>query len=116
MRVANRVVGELQVLERVHLTARPDGAIAVLVAGEILDDRLHERAVRFGGIGKGRMPADGEMAIGPVAAIHHEAVDVRMGRIALELPYFHSTRPGVLADLRAFELPHRMLRQRVPET
>ena len=38
-----------------HLTAAPDGAIAVLVAGEILEDRLHLRAVRVGGIGQGNM-------------------------------------------------------------
>src|SRR5437016_11376759 len=104
MRVANRVVGQLQVLEHVHLTAGPDAAIPVLVAGEILDDRLHLRAVRVSGIGKGNMPADGEMAIGPGAAVKQETVKVRMGGIALELPHPGSTRPRCLADLRAFEL------------
>src|SRR3954462_13930721 len=116
MRVANRVVGELQVLERVHLTARPDGAIAVLVAGEILDDRLHERAVRVSGIGKGRMPTDGEMAIGPGAAVHQQTVEVRMGGVALELAHADSAWPRLLADLRAFELTRRMLGQGEPET
>src|SRR5881396_2534186 len=116
MRVANRVVGQLQVLEQVHLTAGPDGAIPVLVAGEILDDRRHLRAVRVCGVGKGNMPADGEMAIGPGAAIEHETVNVRMGGVALELPHLHSTWPGGLADLRAFELARRMLRQGEPET
>ncbi|HLF98643.1 MAG TPA: hypothetical protein VI457_15995, partial [Methylococcaceae bacterium] len=38
MRVANGVVGQLQVLVNVHLTAVPHAAIAVLVAGEILED------------------------------------------------------------------------------
>src|SRR6185503_18825609 len=116
MRVANGVVGQLQVLECVHLTPGPDAAIAVLVAGEILDDRLHERAVRVSGIGKGRMPTDGEMAIGPGAAVHHETVEVRMGSVALELAHPGSTWPGLRTDLRTFELTRRMLRQGEPET
>src|SRR5579864_4260595 len=116
MRVANCVVGQLQVLECVHLTAGPDAAIAVLVAGEILDDRLHLRAVRVSGIGKGNMPADGEMAIGPGAAVEQETVKVRMGGVALELAHPGSTGPGCLADLRAFELTRRMLRQGEPKT
>src|ERR1035438_10473376 len=116
MRVANGVVGHLQVLEYVHLTAGPDAAIAVLVTGEILNDRLHLRALRVSGIGKGNMPTDGEMAIGPGAAVEHETVKVRMGGVALELPHLGSTRPGCLADLRAFELTRRMLRQGEPET
>src|SRR5580698_11133744 len=116
MRVANGVVGHLQVLEYVHLTAGPDAAVAILVAGEILDDRLHLRAVRVSGIGKGNMPTDGEMAIGPGAAIEHERVEVGVADVALELPHLGSTRPGYLADLRAFELTRRMLRQGVPET
>src|SRR5450631_4328016 len=116
MRVANRVVGQLHVLEYVHLTAGPDAAIAVLVAGEILDDRLHLRAVRVSGIGKGNMPARGEMAIGPGAAIKHETVEVRMGGVALELPHPGTTWPGLRTDLRAFELTRRMLRQGEPET
>src|SRR6478609_3701266 len=115
MRVANRVVGQLQVLERVHLATRPDAAIAVLVAGEILDDRLRERAVRVRGIGIGRMPADREMAIGPWAAVHQETVKGRMRGVALELAYLGATRPGLRADLRAFELTRRMLRQGEPE-
>src|SRR5258707_2488087 len=109
MRVANAVVGHLQVPEGVHLTARPDAAIAVLVAGEILDDRLHLRAVRVSGISKGNMPTGGEMAIGPGAAVEQETVKVRMGGVALELPHPHSTRPGLRTDLRAFELTRRML-------
>src|ERR1700749_2734428 len=103
MRVADGVVGQLQVLEQVHLTADPHAAIAVLVAGEILDDRLHLGAVRVSGIGEGDMPADGEMAIGPGAAIEHETVKVRMRGVALELLHLSAARPGYLADLRAFE-------------
>src|SRR5580698_871123 len=116
MRVANCVVGHLQVLEYVHLTAGPDAAIAVLVAGEILDDRLHLRALRVSGIGKGNMTTDGEMAIGPRAAVEHETVKVRMGGVALELPHPGSTRPGLRTDVCAFELTCRMLGQGEPET
>src|SRR5262250_1917498 len=62
------------------------------------------------------MPAGGEMAIGPGAAVEHETVKVRMGGVALELPHPGSTRPGLRTDLRAFELTRRMLRQGEPET
>src|SRR5512145_1089011 len=115
MREADSVVGHLQVLVEVHLTAGPDAAIAVLVAGEILDDGLHLSAVRVSGIDKGNIPADGETAIGPGGAVAHEAVEVRMGDIALELAELRATRPGGLADLRAFELARRMFREGEPE-
>src|SRR4051812_13048201 len=115
MRVADGVVGQLQVLVRVHLTAGPEGAIAVLVGGEILDDRLRERAVRVRGIGIGRMPADREMAIRPGAAVHQETVKGRMRGVALELAHLGATGPGLRTDLRAFELTRRMLRQGEPE-
>src|SRR6202021_1302588 len=62
------------------------------------------------------MTTDGEMAADPGAAVEHETVEVRMGGVALELPHPGSTRPGCLADLRAFELTRRMLRQGEPET
>src|SRR6476660_9326952 len=116
MRVANGVVGHLQVLEGVHLTARPDAAIAVLVAGEILDDRLHLRAVRVRGIGKGNVTGSGEMAVGSGAAVEHETVKVRMGGVALELPHLRSPRPRLRTDLRVFELANTVLRQGEPET
>src|ERR1043166_588346 len=115
MRIANRVVRQLHVLERVHLTAAPDAAVAVLVGSVILDDRLRQRAAGVSGSGIGHMPTDGEMAIGPGAAVHQETVKVRMGAVALELPHPCSTRPRCLADLRAFELTRRMLRQGEPE-
>src|SRR5882724_2270245 len=101
MRVANGVVGQLQVLVGVHLTAGPEAAIPVLVAGEILEDRLYLRAVRVSGIGQGHMPAGGEMAIGPGAAVEQETVKVRMGGVALELAHLGSTRPGLHPNLRA---------------
>src|SRR5215831_11949299 len=114
MRVANGVVGQLQVLVHVHLTAGPQAVIAVLVAGEILEDRLHLRAVRVSGIGQGHMPAGSEMTIVPGAAVGHETVKVRMGGVALELLYLHSTRPGLRTGLRDCELSCRMLRQGEP--
>src|SRR5512142_1493814 len=101
---ADAVVGHFQVLVQMHFTAGPDAAIAVLVAGEILEDRLRLRAVRISGIGLGNIPADSEMAIGPGAAVTHETVKVRMRGVALELPHLHSARPGCFAELRAFEL------------
>src|SRR5687768_11257293 len=85
MRVANSVVGHLQVLVEAQLTAGPDAAIAVLVGGEILDDGLHLSAVRVSGIDKGDIPADGETAVGPGGAVAHETVEVRMDDVALEL-------------------------------
>src|SRR5215471_7739717 len=116
MCVADRVVSQLQVLEGVHLTAGPHATIAVLVAGEILDDRLHGRAVPVSGIGKGDMAAGPEMAIGLRTAVRHVTVKVRMGGVAPELPHPGSTWPGCLADIRAFERARRMLRQCEPET
>src|SRR5262252_4775285 len=115
MRVANCVVGQLQVLEQVRLTADPHAAIAVLIAGETLEDRHHLRAVCVSGIGKGNMPAGGEMAIGPGTAVGHETVEVRMGGVASELSQRGSTWPGIRTDRRAFELTRRMLRQSEPE-
>src|SRR5688572_31640808 len=116
MREADSVVGHLQVLVEVHLTAGPDAAIAVLVGGEILDDGLHLSAVRVSRIGKGNIPADSELAIGPGGAVTHERVEVRMGDVALELAELRATRPGGPADLRAFELARRMFRKGEPET
>src|SRR5258707_2377138 len=100
MRIANGVVGHLQVLVHVHLTTAPEAAIPVLVGGEILDDRLHLRAVRVRGIDKRDMPTDGEMAIGPGAAVEQETVKVRMGGVDLELPHTQSAWPRPLTDLR----------------
>src|SRR5580658_4438477 len=115
MRVADCVVGQLQVLEHVHLTAGPEAAIPVLVAGEILDDRLHGRAVRISGIGKGDMAAGPEMAVGLRAAVGHVAVKVRMGGVALELQHRGSTWPGIRTEVCACKRTCRMLRQREPE-
>src|SRR5215208_2446889 len=104
MREADGVVGHPHIPVQMHLTAGPDAAIAVLVNGEILEDRLHGRAVRVSRIGLGNIPADVEMAIGGGGAVSHETVKVRMGDVALELLDLHSTWKGLRTDLRACEL------------
>src|SRR5262245_37731915 len=116
MRVADGIVGQLQVLVCVHLTAGPHAAIPVLVAGEIFEDRLHLRAVRISGMDEGSMSAGGETAIGPGAAVEHETVKIRMGDVALELPHLGSPRPGLRTGLRAFELTNTVRWQGEPET
>src|SRR5438093_2373842 len=100
MREANAVVGHLQILVQMHLTAGPDAAIAVLVAGEILEDRLHLRAVRVSGIGLGSKPADVEMVIGGDAAVPHETVKVRMAGVALEFLNLGSPWECLRTDFR----------------
>src|SRR5205085_12489394 len=116
MREADGIVGHFQILVQMHFTAGPDAAIAVLVAGKILEDRLHLSAIRVSGIDLGSKPADGEMAIGPGAAVTHETVKVRMSDVALELPHLRSTWPGLQSGLRAFALTSTVLRQGEPET
>ena len=113
MRIADGVVGQLHVPEYVHLTAAPDGAIAVLVGGEILEDRFQRLAVRVSGIFKAGMRAAGntESVIGRNVPVEHERVVVGVGDVALELAEWRSTRPGLRTDLRAFELTVRVLRQ-----
>ena len=117
MRVADGVVGQLQVLERVHLTAGPDAAIAVLVAGEILEDRLHLRAVRVSGIGTGTIcppTAKWPSGLGPRSNMKPSKFEWAV--LPLNSRTLRSTRPGLRTDLRAFELTRRMLRQGEPET
>src|SRR5678815_167162 len=110
MREANGVVGHLQILVQMRFTARPDTAVAVLVAGEIFEHGLHDKTVRVKGIGLGHKPADVEMVIGGDAAVPHETVKVRMGGVALELLHLGSTRKGLRTDLRACELTNTVLR------
>ena len=113
MRKADRVVGQLHVPEDVHLTAAPDGAIAVLVGGEILEDRFQRPAVRVSGIFEAGVRAAGnaERVIRRNVPVEHERVVVGVGDVALEFAEWRSTRPNGLADLRAFELTIRVLRQ-----
>src|SRR5262245_58470273 len=113
MSIAVSVIVHLYVLEYVHLTAAPDGAIAVLVGGEILEDRFHRFAVRVSGIFFGHMRVAGntESVIGRNISVEHERVVVGVGDVALELLEWRSTRPGLRGDLRAFEFTLRVLRQ-----
>src|SRR5215813_3267709 len=117
MRIAHGVVGHLHVPEYVHLTAAPDGAIAVLVGGEILEGRYQRLAVGVRGIFKAGMRAAGntESVIGRNVSVEHERVVVGVRDVALELAEWRSTRPGLCGDLRAFEFTLRVLRQRHPE-
>src|SRR6185369_14761269 len=98
-------VGQLHVPEYVQLTAAPDGAIPVLVGGEILEDRFHPLAVRVRGVFMAGMRAAGntEGVICSNVPVEHERVVVGVGDVALELLEWRSTRPGVRTDLRAFE-------------
>src|SRR5690606_15385197 len=57
MGIADRIVGQLQVPEYLHLAAAPDATVTVLVGGEILDDRFNRSAVRVSGIFAGNMRA-----------------------------------------------------------
>src|SRR5262245_50704697 len=113
MRIAVSVVSHLHVPEYMHLAAAPDGAIAVLVGGEILEDRFHRLAVRVSGIFLGHMRVAGntESIIGRNVSVEHERVVVGVGDVALELAEWRSTRPGLRGDLRAFEFTLRVLRQ-----
>src|SRR5215471_16871650 len=97
MRIVHGVVGQLHVPEYVHLTAAPDAAIAVLVGGEILENRLHRFAVRVSGIFFGHMRVAGntESVIGRNVSVEHERVVVGVGDVALELAKWRSTRPGL---------------------
>src|SRR5512147_378833 len=95
---ANAVVGKLQALVDVHFTPAPDAAVAVLVSGEVLDDRLH-RIGSLSGIGKGNKPPWAYMTIWQGSAVLHQAVEVRMRDVALELADFRLSRPGVLAGI-----------------
>src|SRR5688572_11533525 len=113
MRIAHGVVGQLYVPECVQFTATPDAAIAVLVGGEILEDRLQRLAVRVSGIFTGGMRAAGntESVVGVNVPVKHKRVVVGVGDVALELAEWRATRPGCPADLRAFEFAVRVLRQ-----
>src|SRR6188508_3320123 len=93
MRKTYGIVRRLQVPEDVPFASAPDAAIAVLVAGEILEERVHALAV----------------------PVEHEPVEVRMGNVVPELADLGTTRPGALADFRVQELTVRVLRQREPE-
>jgi len=96
----------------VQLAAAPDGAIPVLVGGEILEDRFQRLAVRVSGIFMAvcELPVTPKVAIGRNVSVEHERVVVGMGDVALKLLERRSTRPGLRTDLRTFELTRRVLR------
>ncbi len=107
-----------RVLEKVVLAAAPDGAVAVLVAGVMVDDRHHQGALRVGGVGISDMAgaADVERAVGRRAAVEHQAVEVGVGGVAAELAHLGPARPDILTARPVQECARRMLRQGVPET
>src|SRR6185369_9239836 len=113
MRKAVSVVGQLHVPEYVHFTAAPDGAIPILVGGEILEDRFQRFAVRVSGIFKAgmRTASHTESVIGRNVSVEHERVVVGVRDVALELAEWRSTRPGLRTDLRACEFTLRVLGQ-----
>src|SRR5690606_9456268 len=116
MRIPDRVVGQLQVPEYVHLPTGPDAAVAILVGREILDERFLRTGLVGGiGIGHVRVAADIESALRIGPAVEHQTVEVRVGDVVTELAELHSTRPRIRADLSAFELTYRVLRKRHPE-
>ena len=75
-------------LNSVHLTAAPDAAIAVLVGGEILEDRLH-LSLLFASAGLSRAicaAGHAETCHWPLGSRSNmKRVEVRVGDVALEL-------------------------------
>jgi hypothetical protein len=106
------IVSQLHVSEYVHLTAAPDAAIAVLVGGQILEDRFQRCTVRVSGIFLGHMRIAGntERVISVDVPVEHEPVEVGVGDVAPEFAEISSTRPGIRADLGAFERTKRIHR------
>ena len=62
---ADRIVGQLQIAEKVILAAAPDGAIAVLVGGVLVDDRRHDLALGVVRVGIGDVAGAVALWIGP---------------------------------------------------
>ena len=114
---ADRVVGQFQVGVQVHFTAAPDGVIAVLVTGEIVEMCHHYLAVRVGRIGAADKvgAGDTEGVVGPGAAVEHQAIEIGVGDVAAELPQPGPSGPGIGASLRAQERPYAIGRKGHPE-
>src|SRR4249920_371305 len=106
MGITNGIVGELRVAEDVALAPAPDAAIAVLVAGEILEQRFHPLAVRVSGIFRGhvRIASEAKGVIHTDIPVEHEPVEVGMSDVAPEFPQFGATWPDCLGEVRAREL------------
>src|SRR5690606_21540996 len=113
MRETDGVVGEFRIAEYVILATAPDAAVAVLVAGEILEDCYHSRAVRVCGVFTGHMRVAGqaERVVLIDVPVEHEPDEVGVGHVAPEFPNRRSARPGVETGFCAEELAVRMLRQ-----
>src|SRR5690606_2218029 len=93
------------------LAAAPDGAVAVLVGGEIVDDRHHLLAVGIARVGVAEVAraTDIELAVRGRAAIEHQAVEVGVRGVGAELAHLGPARRGVLADFGTLVRAHRVL-------
>src|SRR6188472_91381 len=107
MRIADGIVGELRVLEYVALAPAPDAAIAVLVGGEILEERIHALASVVSGIFLGHVRVAGQAkgVIHSDVPVEHEPVEVGMGSVVPEFAELGSTWPSGLADVRVQKRP-----------
>ena len=114
---ADSVIGKLQIGVQVHLAAAPDGAIAVFVAGEIVEVCHQHLAVLIGRIDAADKvgAGDTEGVVGPGAAVEQQAIEIGVGNVAAELTQPGPSGPGIGTDFRAFERPYRMRRKGHPE-
>ncbi len=97
--------------------AAPDRAVAILVAGEVVEFRHHQPALGIGRIGvAGEVGAgDAERAVGRLTAVEDHAVEIGMGDVAAELAHFGPAGPDLVAALLVKEGPRRVRRQGEPE-
>src|SRR5512134_1611874 len=107
MRKTYGIVRRLQVPEDVPFASAPDAAIAVLVTGEILEERIHALAVRVSRVFLGHVRGAGqpEDVFHIDVPVEHEPVEVGVGRVVPEFAEPGAAWPDVLGDLRTFELP-----------
>src|SRR5688500_19852585 len=105
MRKTYGIVRGLQVPEDVPFATAPDAAIAVLVAGEILERRIHTFAVRVSRVFLGHVRGAGqpEDVFHIDVPVEHEPVEVRVRDVASELADRRAPWPDGLGDLRALE-------------
>src|SRR5688500_20279453 len=113
MRKTDGIVRRLQVPEDVPFPSAPDAAIAVLVGGEILEERVHALAVRVSRVFLGHVRGAGqpEDVFHIDVPVEHAPVEVRVGNVAPELAELGTPWPDALADLRVRELTDRAPRQ-----
>ncbi len=116
-RHANGIVGEFRVAEYEEVAPAPETTIAVLIAGQVLEVRLHHGAIQISRICQ-RQERDGGQTEGVIfvdVPIEHEAVEVGMGHVAFEGAHRRAARPDGLADVRVLERALRVFGQRQPE-